>query len=170
MTPKRPELLGEFVARETAEAMLQPVLAYGRKRGTPNKDLTELFLDQQRQQLTIAVLNYKTPREMVAFMRGTSTDSVPEDDELVKIMSNVRRKRGEVYHRLIKSWVKDNLVTAKRRVGENIKFNHAGIVEQGEITKIDDETAQYVVFCAHVGHVRTGVGAQGYYVNYEDVL
>lgn len=171
MTPKRPALLDEFVARETAEAMLQRVTAYQRKNGVTNAELTERYLDLSRQQLTKAVMDYKAPREMVAFMRGIAghPENVPEDDDLVKIMAQVAKKRVEIYHRLVKSWVKDNLITAKKRVGDNVRFTHSGKPEHGEITRIEDEIGQYVVFCEHMGHVRSGLGAQGYYVNYEDI-
>ncbi len=171
MTQKRPELLGEFVARETAEAMLQRVNAYSMKRGLKNAQVTASYLDRERQQLTKAIMEYKTPREMVAFMRGLAghPETVPEDDELVKIMSQAAKKRVEVYHRLVKSWVKDNLVLPTRKLGEKVKFTWQGKPESGIISKIEPETAQYLVFCEHLGHVRVGVGVQGIYVNYEDV-
>ncbi len=169
MTQKRPGLHSEFVARETAEAMLQLVNAYGMKRGTKNSELTESYLNELRQQLTIAVMNYKTPQEMVAFMRGCSIKAVPEDDDLVKIMSGVAKKKIEVYHRLVKSWVKDSCVSTTRRVGDKVLFERDGKAENGVISQIDSETAQYVVFCEHLGHVKKGIGVTGVYVNYEDV-
>ncbi len=170
MTQKRPGLHSEFVARETAEAMLQLVNAHGMKRGTKNAELTESFLNQRRQQLTIAVMNYKTPVEMVAFMKGCSVKGVTEEDaDLLKIMAGVAKKKTEVYHRLVKSWVKDACVSTTKRIGDKIVFERDGKSENGVISQIDTETAQYVVFCEHLGHVRKGIGVTGVYVNYEDV-
>lgn len=171
MTQQRPGLHSEFVARETAEAMLQRVNAYSMKRGTKNAELTDNYLTHERNQLTLAIMNYKSPREMVAFMRGQPDhpELVAEDDELVKIMAQVAKKKTEVYHRLIKSWVKDNCVSTTKRVGDKIKFMREGALETGVISRIETDTAQYIVFCEHLGHVKSGLGVQGIYVNYEDV-
>ena len=43
------------------------------------------------------------------------------------------------------------------------------VQKRGEIVKIDAERAEYTVFCAEDGHVRSGQGTYGYVIPYEDV-
>jgi hypothetical protein len=40
---------------------------------------------------------------------------------------------------------------------------------EGEIVKIDDELATYLVFCPAAGHVREGLGTHGVIFPFEDV-
>jgi hypothetical protein len=85
------------------------------------------------------------------------------DRELVEVLDNL--DTYGVHREMVKAWVKAVQPKATKYVGEQVSTKHG----DGEITRIDEQTAQYVVFIPSKGHVRSGVGTHGTFFDFEDL-
>jgi hypothetical protein len=100
----------------------------------------------------------------------------PSDSELVDILDDLDFHNS--LNKLTLMWIKANNIKPKFNVGDKVRVNSRLVnlksnkgrkkFYDGEITKIDP-FGKYVVFIEEVGHVRTGRGCHGSYINWEDV-
>jgi hypothetical protein len=85
------------------------------------------------------------------------------DRELVEVLDNL--DTYGVHREMVEAWVKAVQPKAGKRVGHMVSTKHG----DGEITSIDQQTAQYLVFIPSKGHVRRGIGTHGSLINFEDL-
>lgn len=69
----------------------------------------------------------------------------------------------------VKAWVKEHGVTCRFAVGAKVRGMVDGAEHVGEVTQVEAEEARYVVLVPALGHVRTGNGTHGVYLNDEDL-
>lgn len=164
---KRPNCYSEEVAREVVELMMPKVVAYLKSGGFSDEELRDGYLDEVRGDMRRAIVSHDDAYQICRNLELSGWDP---DDELHDLVGVVAHKRIDVHRKFIKEWVRREGISARYRAGDNITFHRSSNkLEKGEITRVETELAQYIVFCEHLGHVRKGVGSQGFYVNYEDV-
>lgn len=96
------------------------------------------------------------------------------DTSLVEILDNSFFHMHDAQKMLIKKWVTENDIQPEFEVGQTVIFRHftgeGGKVSKGTITRIEKDTAQYVINSKELGHVEEGqLGTTGIYCDYEDV-
>ena len=92
------------------------------------------------------------------------------DDEIVDVMREASFVRNDVLDRAVKLWAADAQAEPQFEVGATVRFSHRGQEVEGVVVKLDLQRAQYIVQCASLGHVASGVGVHGIVANFEDVF
>lgn len=167
MSKGRPQRSSKEVTTETVESLMSKVVAWLKTNGTKDASINNEFLNQVRLDMTSALAtapNAKLACEALADL-GWKPNAA-----LQLIMKDATYRRFEVHHRLVKTWVRQECIIPRYRVGAKVTFRLNGGTEQGEVVSVETETAQYVVFCEHLGHVRTGLGNHGFNVDCEDIV
>lgn len=165
---KRPMLFDLDVSRETVEALLPKVIAYLKSElNSTSTVFDEEMISDVRADLIESI---ELTDDAYEICRSLESRTWTVDARLVDLMSEVAAKRYAIHRKTVKDWVRSNNVTPRHRIGDQVTFSRAkGETETGTIVVIEHETAQYLVFCEHLGHVRVGTGCHGTYVNYEQV-
>ena len=94
------------------------------------------------------------------------------DAKLVEFMHGLVSERGDAHRQVVRDWVIAEGIKPAFAVGARVVFASRKKLDaavEGEIIKIDEERAHYLVFIASEGHVRKGIGTLGTYVPFEDV-
>lgn len=164
---KRPDLYDEEVSKQVVELMLPKVVAYLKNGGFSDEELKDGYLDEVRGELCEAIM---FDDDAYKICRNLERGSWDADDELHELLGIVPVKRHDVHRKFVKEWVRAEGISAQHRVGDRVTFKLQDKEEHGEVTRIEPEIAQYIIFCSHLGHVRTGCGSHGFYINYEAVL
>ena len=92
------------------------------------------------------------------------------DLELVEILDSVIFIKLQCQKELIKEWVINNNISSTKKEGDIVTIKHNRKNITGEIVRVDSELAQYLVCCQSEGHVKTGLGKQGFVINCEDII
>ena len=93
------------------------------------------------------------------------------DSELVEMLDGVGSIVSDVHDKAVCNWAASNNIQPKYNVGDKIKFKrHNKEIITGEIINVSMKTQTYIVFCESEGHVRSGCGTLGIYVEWENVL
>lgn len=159
---ERPKYHSDAVFESAVKSLLPPVLDW-LKRGEWTGDESEI----EKELLEEIAWNYD---DGYKFTRSLESNGWAVDSELVEILDNATWRVAEAHRKLVEEWVKGNNVKPELAIGDEVIGTHAtkGDV-RGEIIKIDEARAQYVVHCPSLGHVKTGVGSHGSYLDYEKV-
>lgn len=80
------------------------------------------------------------------------------------------------YDEAVRLWVVRHQIHPQFAVGDRVVYDwYRGreyskrVPIEGEITRVERFKAQYLIFVESEGHVRTGLGTHGTYINFEDV-
>lgn len=164
---KRPSVYSEEVAQQVVELMLPKVIAYLKADGATDDEVGGDELDNIRKELRDAI---QFDDDAYKICRNLERGCWEVDDELHDLVGMVAFKRHDVHRKFVKEWVRSQGISAKHKAGDVVTFKtNMGKEERGEVTRVEPEIAQYIIFCEHLGHVRKGVGSHGFYINYEDV-
>jgi hypothetical protein len=92
------------------------------------------------------------------------------DEELVDILSEVSFLKRGAHDAVVMQWVIDNDIQPDRKIGDQVSYTEEGKVRSGNIVKIYERTAKYVVSFPELGHVPSEQqGTQGLVLDYEEV-
>ena len=91
------------------------------------------------------------------------------DTELVEILEGASLHLYVSHRKAVAAWVQAEGITSPVCIGDTVSFERRGKRIAGEVTRIEEHTAQVIVCCPDFGHVREGLGTHGIYVNYEDI-
>jgi len=64
-------------------------------------------------------------------------------------------------------WVETAKLKPRRKIGDEVSFTHQGDKLKGEITDIQEDSANYTVCVPSLGHVKSGPGTRGLILAYE---
>jgi len=156
----RPTLYDEVVARAFAEKLVQKIKPFVEGDDT-NTTVQELICVLAEVATDGDYEAYKMARELDDNHHWeVSADLVSTLDAAIPLAYEAR-------DRLVEQWVKEENITPVFSVGDRVQVRGRAKFS-GEITKIDTRLAQYLVFCPEKGHVRSGSGTHGTFVNFED--
>lgn len=163
---RRPTSYDDEVRTQVAELLWPSVEGWLKKNGEEDPDKEEFF-PQLRRALDGTVDGYQIARHL------DGEGWVP-DVHLVDILDFALAHQMKAHKELVKRWVIQNGIKPLWAVGAKIKFKRRNekfeLVEvEGEVLKIDEEQATYLLFCESLGHVREGVGRHGSVIAYENV-
>lgn len=101
-------------------------------------------------------------------------DDWDPDADLVEILDAADHRVYQAHSAAVEAWVAKYGIATPLTPGTRVKAKTGGRVVEGEIAasdKLDSYTkrAQYLVFVAAEGHVRSGLGTHGFIVDAEDV-
>lgn len=167
-TVERPKPNCKEVVRLAAEMLLPKVIEWLKEGGD---DRAEEERDQILDDLADAI-EYEDDGFRIAEQLKSNHYWEP-DAGLVEILD--RHYKYDAHKSLVKKWVKDNDIKPELELGAKVTVHNAlanfiaGKKIDGVITKIELDTAQYIVFSESEGHVRSGVGTYGICVPFEDV-
>ena len=92
------------------------------------------------------------------------------DTELVEILEGASLHLYASHQKAVAAWVQAGGITAPVVcIGDMVSFERQGKRISGEITRIEEQTAQVIVCCPDLGHVREGLGTHGIYACYEEL-
>lgn len=95
------------------------------------------------------------------------------DSELVEILDSAWASESRVLTRVIKEWVKREDIKPAHSIGDWVVYKHYKHGEvQVEITKINEEKAEYQLTSEALGHIKEGdsrQGTLGFIVPFEEV-
>jgi hypothetical protein len=90
------------------------------------------------------------------------------DEELVNILSSCEHYRYEAEKKLTSEWVAENNIVPKFSIGDKVSFYYdsgprksENKLHAGEIVTVNDQLANYTIFCEEMGHIRSGMGKTG---------
>lgn len=89
------------------------------------------------------------------------------DEELVRVLERAFTEAHTARDELTRQWVVSEGIKPAHKVGDKVQYKKEATVY--EVTKIDEQLARYVLFSEALGHVRSGPGTHGSYINFEDV-
>jgi len=163
---KRPSRYDDGVNRAVAEALLPRVVRWLEPAGGM---LSEEEHREILEQLTAACNFNDDGYEVVKALDDRFMWDV--DSELVGVLDAVPFERIGAHKKVVEAWVEQHGPAPKYSVGQRVAFRWPRCDKKvvGEVTRLEARTAQYVVFCEEIGHVRSGTGTTGVYLNYEDV-
>ena len=87
------------------------------------------------------------------------------DDELVEIMGGAFQYVHSVLQKAVEKWVVDCWIKPKFNIGDKIEVSYKGKMHEGEIVKIKESEANYLVYIPGISSDRTC----GIYEKFEDV-
>jgi hypothetical protein len=90
------------------------------------------------------------------------------DSSLVDVLDAAASHAYQARDKAIREWVKANDIRPAFKVGDKVQTKRRYNGFEGEITRIDEELGRYLVFSEARGHVRTGQGTHGTYMDFED--
>jgi len=154
---KRPTWNDPAVIKATAERLLPEVLGWLVSQGPREADDGSVMRE----------LEWGLGGYLDGYAIAKRLDSWDPDAELVGILDGASRHSLEALDDAIAAWVRDNNVTIPLVVGDLVR-NARGRWD-GEVIDLKPETAEVLVYCAALGHVREGFGARGVYVPFEQL-
>jgi hypothetical protein len=90
-------------------------------------------------------------------------------DDVMEVLLDHDAALAEAHQKLVKAWVKEDGIVCRFAVGATVRCNVDGTEHVGEVTRVDADMAQCLVCVAALGHVREGIGTNGYNFNDEDL-
>lgn len=166
---KRPSHYDEKIDQEVAQALLPKVLQWLRSRGEDEPT------DEDKQdilaQLTDACRLHDDGYEVAKCL--DDRHMWESDSELVDLLDEVAFARIRSHEKAVEAWVQQHGVVPQYSVGQRVAFKQRRWDKEavtGEVTAVREKTAQYLVFCESLGHVRAGCGTHGTYVAFEDAV
>jgi len=169
--PQRPKISDVVSQERYVDALIPRVLGWLRECGEFVDDTPgEYYLQQLREELLDSVDYYNDGYEIAKNLERRHYWSV--DASLVELLDDSRALRVVTFNSLIKEWVFSNGILPQYSVGQSVRFVTMRNIEHvGEITRINVDQAQYVIYCAELGHVRPPkMGSSGIYIDYECVI
>ena len=89
---------------------------------------------------------------------------------LVEIMEDMAAfRKHEALRERVKEWVAATGLKPEYGEGDIVTFACGDEFHEGKIKRIHTVVGTYLVFCPALGHVESGVGTNGIYVNFENV-
>lgn len=167
LTP-RPSQFDEPVTRTAALQLLPDVLRWMKNNSSPGdqeidageeKDIVNDLVDAMSFDLDSFEICKKLERN---HYWGVDRDLIDVMDDAM--FAIIKARDGAV-----KEWVTANGIKPELAIGTRVTFNAQFKQHTGEITKVDEVMAQYLVFCESRGDVRSGNGTHGSWVPYENV-
>lgn len=89
------------------------------------------------------------------------------DEGLVNELGRAHMEAIKAHGDLVRKWVEAEGLKPTHAVGDRVKTKR-GL--EGEVTRVDTSLARYLVFSEKEGHVRSGPGTHGTYVDFEDLV
>lgn len=162
--PTRPSSHNEEIDMLVAIELLPKVVQWLRSEGETDIDEEEL-----KKELADASFHAEDGYRFAKELEASCMWEV--DSELVRILDNASFARHKAHKSLVKRWVDQYSVRPKFSVGQRVTFKphhrHGEEPVTGEVTKVIEDEATYLVFCEALGHVNKGNGTYGVYVPYE---
>lgn len=158
----RPKIFDENNLEITLDSILPKVMTWLRK----NRDDMST-VEEVRRVLADAIEFEDDSRRIVNYLADHYCWDV--NRELQSIMDCVADARRSAHKDLTNKWVLHNGITPRYSAGQRVNFKKDGKTIEGEVLKVLEETAEYLIFCNSLGHVRTGTGTRGIYVKQEDL-
>jgi hypothetical protein len=165
--PPRPNRTDPEVLERLLDALMPRVIQWMKSAGDDTDKFEKSYLKEIHDDLRSAVRFDDDAYDIAKMLDNIHYWEV--DHELLHLLEDVAYMRIKAHNSLIAEWVNHHGVTPKYSVGQRVTFKHRGKDQVGEVSKVEEQLAQYVVFCESLGHVRKGVGSHGLYVNYENV-
>lgn len=151
---KRPTIYDQAVIQAVAKKLSPKVVDWLGEEGTDvSRELAQAIDD---------ALSYDAYR--IARCLEESAHWEPDAD-LVGRLETAFIEADRAKRELVAEWVKSEGIQPAHQVGDSVKFKGATY----EVTKVDEQMGQYLLFSEIMGHVRTGTGTHGTYANFEDV-
>lgn len=167
--PPRPKMYGGDVTELVLDALMPKVLDWMRSAGDDPDTMSDGYVAEVRDDIRDAIEHEDDGYKIV---RALERDGWSVDRELVDILDDAIFERIEAHKSAVKAWVTTNNVSPKFSVGQRVTFKQRPFDKEtvtGEVTKVVDDEATYVVFVESLGHVRNGPGTYGICVPYEFV-
>ncbi len=165
---KRPSHYDEKMDLEIARVLLPKVLQWLKSGG--GTDPTDEERHDILEQLTSACRFHDDGYEVAKELDNRHMwDS---DSSLVDVLDEIVNLRHRIHEKVVEAWVQQHGVVPQYSVGQRVAFKRQLWDKEaitGEVTAVREKTAQYLVFCESLGHVRVGLGSHGTYVAFEDV-
>ncbi|NJL70549.1 MAG: hypothetical protein HC888_02495 [Candidatus Competibacteraceae bacterium] len=92
--------------------------------------------------------------------------------ELVDAFNSMFFDISRTHEKWVKQWVIENHIKPALKVGDDVvlkNFNCRGKDVRGKVVEIFTDKAEYIIFCAELGHVRSGTGSYGVVLPFEQV-
>lgn len=164
---KRPSHYDERIDLEVAGALLPKVLRWLKARGEdePTEEDRQDILEQLANACRFHDDGYEVAKQL------DDRHMWESDSELVDLLDEVAFARIRAHEKAVEAWVQQHGVAPKYSVGQRVAFKRQRWDKEkvtGEVTAVREKTAQYLVFCESLGHVREGCGTHGTYVAFED--
>lgn len=87
---------------------------------------------------------------------------------LVDVMDGASHCKYMALNEREKEWVVAEGIKPKYGEGDTVSFSYKDEVCSGKISRVEADIGKYVVFCPQLGHVETGTGTHGIYVEFEE--
>lgn len=168
---KRPSHYDERVNQAVAEGALPHVLRWLKSQG--DGDLPEDERQDILEQLVVAFDLHDDGYEVAKVLDDRFMWQV--NSELVDVLDSALGTRYRAHDKVVEEWGLQHGLAPKYSVGQRVAFQSLHVPRgrlTGEVTVVREKTAQYVVFCEAMGHVREHdgkCGARGVYLDYEAV-
>lgn len=91
-------------------------------------------------------------------------DDLEPDAELVRILDDTSHIKSQCQKELCIKWIAEKGIKPLHGTGDTVMYQG----DKSVIKKITED-GQYLLFIASKGHVESGTGTHGIYVNWEDV-
>lgn len=157
----RPRLNDAVVTEATARRLLPKLRAWGAAR-----DDRPIDEEGALQHLT-AVLSWDDDAYKLA--KGLEDRGWDSDAGMVEALRDAADERFEALEELVQAWVAEYGIKPPLAVGTRVTFLRDNVEQAGEVTAVHEATAIYTVCCEALGHVRSGVGTNGFRLPYEAV-
>jgi hypothetical protein len=165
---QRPAYYSSEVLELTLDKLMPKIIKYLASED-PEIVNDEEYVSQIRKSISQAI-DYEDERFQIC--KSLDQDSWTIDSALEDIIDDVPRFRDDAYDIVIKKWIEINSIVAKKCIGDIVRFNNTRDTSKlvtGEIIKIDEKRAKYLVFSAELGHVKKGCGTLGNYITFEEL-
>lgn len=164
---KRPDYNDAAVMEVAADRLLPRVLDWLRRQGDDVDGNERATIT--RQVVSAVKRSYGDPYRATRYLED---EGWSVDGGLVDVFESL--SLYDAQDKLVRAWVQEFRIDPTYNVGDVVAFLgvdgvYTVVQKRGEIVKIDAERAEYTVFCAEDGHVRSGQGTYGYVIPYEDV-
>lgn len=163
MEKPRPSYNDNRVVEGAAKKLLPSVIKWLKNNGDQNPEDEEsgILADLE------SAIRYETDAYRMAY--NLHKGYWEPDYELVEILSGASFLMDDSYRDLVEEWVTANDIKPQYSIEAQVTLDVNGKSVTGEIVQILAATAQYVIHCPELGHVKKGVGTHGLVINYEDV-
>jgi hypothetical protein len=157
--PKRPDRFSDSVAKRAAESLCKEVRQWLGDDAGSNEEIVADLVHAMRY---VCDDGYEISRRLEG--RGYSPDS-----ELVDILDSAGHHKYLAHKEDVKEWVLANDLKLDLPLGTRVSVEMGGKTHIGEIRDRYEDTVQYSVFIAELGHVREGAGTHGVILGFEKV-
>lgn len=155
----RPKINSKEVAVSAARLLLPKVMSWLKVDEGKYKD-EDIIND-----LACAMRYHSDGFEIAERLKG---DFYWEPDAMLVDILDCHHKH-ECYKDLVREWVKENDIKPQLMIGQSVEYKDPFKIQNGVITKIHYDTAEYEIFSESLGHVKEGCGTYGVIIPYESV-